>query len=382
MRKEISERICSEATTEQMNEGYHDYLGNVFPTLKEKCEHYHIPCDTYLARVKYGWTEEDALTVPLKAKKKAHDHLGQEFPSVKAKCRFYGIPYSTYIGRIKRGWSEKDALTMRVESKCRTDTEDHLGNNYASIKEKCDHYKVAVNTYYSRIKKGWSEEDALSGKRQWKCTDHLGNTFPSAQVKCRFYHIRYATYKKRLEQGWSEEEALTTKVQDDTRTEDKVLDHLGNEFPSIMAKCEHYHITYQTYIARINNDWTEEDALTIKIQDNKSPKGTVTDHLGNEFPSQKAKCEYHNISLPTYLRRIHSGWTEEEALTKKASHTERHKKVHDHLGNEYPTQKAKCEHYNISYIRYMYRITTRMDGRRCAYGEKRVLERKEIEIIQ
>lgn len=102
-----------------------------------------------------------------------------------------------------------------------------------------------------------------------------------------------------------------------------VYDHLGKRFESITAKCEYWGIPRITYLRRIKYGFTEEEALTISTDAHayakskkKVDKNSVVDHLGNVFPSITAKCEYWGIPRVTYLRRLHKyGYTEEEALT-------------------------------------------------------------------
>lgn len=45
---------------------------------------------------------------------------------------------------------------------------DYLGNTYKSIKDMCDFYNVNYRTYSSRLKRGWTLEEALTGKKEGK----------------------------------------------------------------------------------------------------------------------------------------------------------------------------------------------------------------------
>ena len=73
-------------------------------------------------------------------------------------------------------------------------------------------------------------------------------------------------------------------------------DHLGNEYPSLVAKCEAYNINEASYRYRIKNNWSEEDALTKPISRLIKP---CTDHLGNKYPSLAAKCRAYDITERT-----------------------------------------------------------------------------------
>ena len=42
---------------------------------------------------------------------KCKDHTGREFASVAEMCLFWGISQQLYSSRLRAGWSEEDALT-------------------------------------------------------------------------------------------------------------------------------------------------------------------------------------------------------------------------------------------------------------------------------
>ena len=189
----------------------------------------------------------------------------------------------------------------------RTECTDHLGNVFPSILDKCKHYGISAVGYRRRIKSGWSEEDALTippaEQRLQQCTDHLGNIFPSITAKCNHYKVSVSGYRRRIKSGWSEEDALTIIP---TSTEQVTKDHLGNIFPSISDKCKHYKISIQSYKSRIKLGWTEEKALTTSHKSSKYIEDPITKQMINieEF------CLKYNIvknqKIYDYLSRYSS----------------------------------------------------------------------------
>ena len=104
---------------------------------------------------------------------------------------------------------------------------DHLGIEYKSVKEMCEHYKVKVSTYYYRIKVGYSLEQALTitGKEiaevaktkfincqnpvaEAERVDHLGNVYISKTHMCDHYGVSRSLYDYRRRLGWTLEKAL------------------------------------------------------------------------------------------------------------------------------------------------------------------------------
>lgn len=130
-----------------------------------------------------------------------------------------------------------------------------------------------------------------------------------------------------------------------------VKDHLGNEFPSMRAMAEHYGLRSQTLISRLKRGMALEKALEIKSGDARS----VKDHTGKKFVSQEAMCRAWGIRPVTYAARIKRGWTMEQALTERNKVGRVGMKT-DHLGNEFPSLRAMCAHYGTNTNSFLSRI--------------------------
>lgn len=68
--------------------------------------------------------------------------------------------------RLTRG----DSLENLIEEyKPKSDfVKDHLGNQFDSLKSMLSHWGILPSTYHARTRKGWSLEEALTGKRKKK----------------------------------------------------------------------------------------------------------------------------------------------------------------------------------------------------------------------
>ena len=89
---------------------------------------------------------------------------------------------------------------------------DHLGKEYATMKEMCRHYGVVVATFQNRRSKGWPLKDCLLGRKKSGVADHLGNQYSSLKALCDHYGIRYGKVRYRLRQGWTMAAALAAAV--------------------------------------------------------------------------------------------------------------------------------------------------------------------------
>lgn len=134
----------------------------------------------------------------------------------------------------------------------------------------------------------------------------------------RKLNMKYTTLCARIQRGIPLEDVILTEVRNKSLGE--VYDHLGNRYDTLADMCRVYHINRRTYEKRLESGMSVEEVLTNPINHKSGPIKVTTDHAGNEFKSIKAKCQYYHISYNRYLARTRSGWTEEEALTTPIGH--------------------------------------------------------------
>jgi hypothetical protein len=71
--------------------------------------------------------------------------------------------------------------------------------------------RLPKNTLFNRVKRGWSDEDAVLKPRQPKAPDHT--VFPpGGYALCKQHGINPETVKSRLRRGWTFEEALSIPI--------------------------------------------------------------------------------------------------------------------------------------------------------------------------
>ena len=57
--------------------------------------------------------------------------------------------------------------------------------------------------------------DTTNKRNSTPCTDHTGRHFPSMRAMCEHWGPFYTTYKTRMKRGWTQEEALTGQRKED-----------------------------------------------------------------------------------------------------------------------------------------------------------------------
>lgn len=252
-----------------------DHLGNKYQSITQMCKYYGIQQQIFKAREKKGWSLEDCLT---KSCFQVKDHLGNTFKNNHEMCKYWGVNYALYRQRrYKLGYSIKESLTSKkntvLSSLRRKKCTDHLGNEYESISQMCEHYGISINLYIHRLGcENWSLKDVLTmpaDKRRRKVLvkDHLGNEFINIKEMCKYWNVKYYTFLKRKHQyNYTLKDCLTKK------TKRGITDHLGNKYKSIKELAEAYNIDYTLLKSRITKNVFNGDIEKILMEPKLSPK--------------------------------------------------------------------------------------------------------------
>lgn len=339
-----------------------DFNSMEFNSITDMCRHHRVSRTVYNERLRLGWSQKDALTKPLRNARiiKCQDHNGKEFDSVEDMCNYHGVHKVTYFSRLRSGLSQKEALTKPRDSHKIKKCQDHDGKQYDSVSDMCDYYKIPKNIYYSRLYAGWTLKDTLTKPViergtavSVKCQDHKGTEFESVKAMCNYYGVSYSTYRARLESGWTLEQILNGR--------NKAIDHNGKEYESIADMCSHYNIPVGTYYSRLKSGYTKAQALEPDIE-------ARTDYNGVVFESVEEMCKQHGVVRGTYYLRLKKGWTKEQALTgsQPISYTSHmsdggkrggnYKPCVDHDGNEFNSILAMCEYHGVKAATYISRL--------------------------
>lgn len=147
-----------------------DHLGNRFTTQKAMLNHWGISEYSYRTRINKGWSLERALSTPTKTNRKVQeyrDFRGNIFSSATSIAKEYGVSTSTILKYLDMGrTSEEITYILFQKSKKVSSIKDHLGNEFTTQSEMVEYYGVKPATFINRRRKGWSLEEALTGKRK------------------------------------------------------------------------------------------------------------------------------------------------------------------------------------------------------------------------
>lgn len=188
--------------TENIKQAQHkcyDHLGNEYPSKAAMCEAYNIDRQIYFGRIGIGWSVEKALTTPIDFQpanaKSITDHTGKTYKSISSLCKAWNMTRSTYNARIKSGWTIEQALTT-PQKQIRINKQscfDHKGIEYESLNAMCNQYGIARHTYSTRVDKlGWTIEKALTTPNiisGTKCIDFMGREFPTKNDMAHYYGL-------------------------------------------------------------------------------------------------------------------------------------------------------------------------------------------------
>lgn len=241
-------------------------------------------------------------------KKPRSDHDGKEFPSFGDMCAAYGRSAHTVRGRLSRGWTLEQALTVSNEGTRpkvvrRKPVQDHLGTWYGCVREMAEAWGITEKVYWSRKRIcKWPLEKILTTPvnelppNAVSVMDHTGQEFPSVSHMCRHWRVGLSTYRERRKRGWDVEAALTAGLKmDGVPGSMPCRDHAGREFPSKAAMCRAWGKTRYCVQNRLDMGWTLERALSEPFSIGAKP---CSDHEGREYPTAKDMANY--LGFPEY----------------------------------------------------------------------------------
>lgn len=180
------------------------------------------------------------------------DHKGNSFSSLNEMANCYGLNPSTLRYRL-REWTKKGISLACILT---MSSNRHSLRNYEDVECQCTNVSDDIAT------------DDTKRTRCVKCHDHLGQEFESIQDMCNHWGISYQIYSSRVNRHkWSVEKALTTPIANNKCQ--PIIDPNGVWWESISKMCKAWNIDEKTFRNRINSGKYEMlDALTTPPQNN------------------------------------------------------------------------------------------------------------------
>ena len=142
-----------------------EFNGKTFRSKKELADHYGVSAKKLRWRLSNGWTIEEALELQNRPHHQAQAvSIGDlSFSTKNEAAAHFGIPFSRFQARLKRGWTYEEALGLvdRVNTK-KGPRKPHLflGVKFDSISERDQYFGLNTSTIEKRLHRGWTEEQA------------------------------------------------------------------------------------------------------------------------------------------------------------------------------------------------------------------------------
>ena len=141
--------------------------GKTYESLLDAAAHYKLHPSTLARRLRYGWTNEQAVGLEEKPTRigsaKKVIYKGVTYPNLKHLAEAFGKNAEMLRRKIRDGQTLEDALTKKAEKRIRVDAKsiEFNGTLYPSIQLLVDKYQVKASVFKKRIKRGWTIEQAL-----------------------------------------------------------------------------------------------------------------------------------------------------------------------------------------------------------------------------
>lgn len=207
--------------------------GTEYNSISEMCRHYNVCYKVYNARMSRGYTQAQALGIErdFTATHSVTGPDGVTYKSISEAARAFDKSPTLVYSRLIHGWNIEEALATEPYAREKYESPD--GKKF---KRKEDMYRSLGLTraaYSSRIRHGWNKTEALSvsnlhGKRIHNCyhkkgkaVTFKGQTYRSITEMCKKYGISIGAYYTRIRRGWSIEDALTIPVRHCRRSSGK-----------------------------------------------------------------------------------------------------------------------------------------------------------------
>lgn len=277
--------------------------------------------------------------LPKKPKgKQSTDHLGNVYPSFREMCEHYHLQPAVVYARLSYGYSLEKALTTN-------NTVTYKGVVYSSFSELCRRFNISKNVAKSRLLIGWGLEKALTTpvNHHAPCVFYKNTRYKNRQVLCDTFEISRVTFDKYLAKGMTVDQAVDKLVElhkiwvgdrafynikEIAKTFDLSISIVGRIIKSTQDRTARLLLLQKTKSRKLHDNgyWIcngkettrVEELMKItgmsmswcskmlsKYRDRKTPITIpTTDHLGNSFANFKEMCLHYKVRASSAMRTI------------------------------------------------------------------------------
>lgn len=350
-----------------------EFNGEIYPSLSALAREFDVPRHTLQNAINKGESLQELLKptpveeTPVKAKKTANpvakknarnkpiEFQGETYPSLSALAREFKVPRHTLQNAINRGESLESVLapepaqkktvkkTQAKSNKSLIDSQDKRRNNpvefqgekYASERALSAAFGIPHATFYQRVKRGWTIEEALGIDKKSRAETSKRNNaprakplsvgkkeYPSIKAAAEAHKIPAYRVTQRLKHGWTPEEALGLKSRESkVNTTAISFKCRGKSYRSVGAFCREFNLTPQHVSYHMLKGRTPEEILDR--HEGKSAKKTGLLSIKDLAPFKVAGETFHTAAqlarhfgkdTAKVTGRLRNGWSAEKAV--------------------------------------------------------------------
>lgn len=266
-----------------------DHLGNVYPSFKQMCEHYHLQPAVVYARLSYGYSLEKALTTD-----NTVTYKGVTYSSFSELCRYFNINKHVARGRLQIGWSLEKTLTTPVNhhAPCVFYKETRFKNRQVL----CDTFGISRSSFDKQLAKGMTIDqavDKLIGLHNILVGDRV---FYDVKEIAKSFDLSISSVSRivRATKNKTARLALLQKTKNRKLHDNSYWICNGKEIARVEELMK---------ITGMSMPWCSQ--MLSQYKDGKTPITIpTTDHLGNSFANFKEMCLFHKVTASSAMKTI------------------------------------------------------------------------------
>lgn len=333
-------------------------FGEIYSSLKSLAKKYNINYNTLISRINAGMSIEEAVTTKVSSNNIEFDYNGKHYSTLMEFAKEYNINYPRLSNRILRGQDIKVAVKECIENpskkpyiKRKLDHNNIIYKDikYNSYKQLCEKLGIDYKFLLARLSIGMSLEKAIEKPKIEKGITYKGIKYKSKKELCEKFGINVHTFKYRLQRGMSMESALTCKTTGSGKCNNIV--YKGKTYDKLYDLAKEYNINYGTFINRLNNGFSLEEAVEIPIGIRRSWYKHENNYYfrGKNYTNLQEISKITGINVNLIRTRLVNGWDLERAATQPKQTTSLSEKIIKYDGKIYKNKRELAEKYNIDY---------------------------------
>lgn len=141
--------------------------GVTYGSVLELAEQFRIHPSTVARRLRDGWSPEAAVGIDAKPRRQGHGtsvaYKGKQYPHLKALADSLGVDAKIFRARLKRGYSLEDAATGQKKPRVGGNSKsiDFEGKTYRSKDSLASAHGISWSVVWKRLHRGWTMRQAL-----------------------------------------------------------------------------------------------------------------------------------------------------------------------------------------------------------------------------